>query len=388
MNTNKSTNSETVKILISAIAKLMALVGVSVLLMVLAVFLAVYKSTSFGSRVNTNFKAPDQTQLSATVVSVSEQQPKRNPLDELLETALIYFKPIDSKEYIAIPEDKIALGQKLYYDKRLSKDGNISCNTCHNLASYGVDNLATSLGDTNMAGDRNSPTVIYASLHSSQFWDGRAKDVEEQAGMPILNPVEHNIPNERFLEERLRSIQEYQELFAAVYPDSDEPVTFANLQDAIGAFERQLNPVSRFDHFLNGDTSALNKAEIAGMNSFIENGCTACHSGISVGGTMLQKFGLYGNYWEYTKSEVVDEGLYTRTQKESDKYVFKSPGLRNITKTYPYFHDGSVESLHDAVRIMGKLQRDVNLSDKEIDNIVAFMGTMTAEVDQKYIEIE
>lgn len=387
MSTNSS-NSENVKILISAIAKLMALVGVSVLLMVVAVFLAVYNSSSFGSKSVQKSETPIQPQISTTVVSAEVQQNTSNPLEELLETALIYFKPIDSKEYIDIPESKIALGQKLYYDKRLSKDGNISCNTCHNLASYGVDNLPTSLGDTNKAGDRNSPTVVYASLHSSQFWDGRAKDVEEQAGMPILNPVEHNIPNERFLEERLRSIKEYQELFAAVYPESAEPVTFANLQDAIGAFERQLNPVSRFDHFLNGDTSVLNKSEIAGMNSFIENGCTACHSGISVGGTMLQKFGLYGNYWEYTKSEVVDEGLYARTQKESDKYVFKSPGLRNITKTYPYFHDGSVESLHDAVRIMGKLQRDVNLTDQEINNIVAFMGAMTAEVDQKYIEIE
>ena len=306
----------------------------------------------------------------------------------LLQKAQQFFKAIDSKKYTVFPEEKIALGQKLFYDVRLSKEGNISCNTCHNLSSYGVDNMPTSEGDTQEKGDRNSPTVIYASLHSSQFWDGRAKDVEEQAGMPILNPVEHNIPNEVFLEERLRSLPEYVELFGNVYKDSIEPVTFTNLKDAIGAFERQLNPVSRFDNYLNGDETALTQQEKDGLTAYMDNGCVACHSGIALGGTMLQKFGLYGNYWEYTKSEFIDEGLFNRTQKESDKYVFKAPGLRNIEKTYPYFHDGSVASLREAVKIMGKLQQNKDLTEKELDNIVAFLGALTADVDQKYKEIE
>uniref|UniRef100_UPI00404A35B4 cytochrome-c peroxidase n=1 Tax=Flavobacterium sp. TaxID=239 RepID=UPI00404A35B4 len=211
-----------------------------------------------------------------------------------------------------------------------------------------------------------------------------AKDVEEQAGMPILNPVEHSIPSQEFLINRLRSIPEYQNLFKKVYAETNQPITYNNLTNAIGAFERKLLPESRFDKWLDGDDSALNEVEKEGLQSFISNGCIACHSGIAVGGQMMQKFGIYGDYWEHTKSKKIDNGLYDLTKNEADKYVFKAPSLRNIEKTHPYFHDGSVDNLNEAVKIMGKLQSNKNLSEKEINNIVAFLKTLNADVDTKY----
>lgn len=324
---------------------------------------------------------------------------------ELMLEALNYFVPISTISNDSLPDnfqelnnpvnissvryentlnDKEQLGQQLYYDKRLSKNGTISCNSCHNLDTYGVDNAATSLGDTKERGGRNSPSTLYASLHFKQFWDGRAKDVEEQAGMPILNPVEHSIPSQEFLVSRLRQLEEYQILFKKVFPNENQAITYANLTNAIGAFERKLLPASRFDKWLDGDEKALNATEKAGLNSFIANKCIACHSGIALGGQMMQKFGVYEDYWNHTNSKKIDLGLYDQTKNEADRYFFKTPSLRNIEKTFPYFHDGSVTDLKEAVKIMGKLQNNKDLSEHEIDNIVAFLKTLTAEVNPKF----
>lgn len=278
----------------------------------------------------------------------------------------------------------IALGKELYFEKQLSLEGNISCNSCHNLDTYGVDNLPTSPGDEGELGARNSPTTIYAALHSSQFWDGRAKDVEEQSGMPILNPVEHNIPSKSFLENRLRNINKYQTMFAKAFPEMDQPITYDNLQEAIGAFERQLIPKSKFDKWLDGDEDALNSTQKEGLRLFINNKCTTCHNGVAVGGTMLQKFGAYDDYWVHTQSEQIDEGLFEQTGNENDKYMFKVPGLRNIAKTAPYFHDGSVDDLSRAVEIMSRVQLNKKLQEEETKKIVAFLESLTADVDQEY----
>ncbi len=303
---------------------------------------------------------------------------------ELKEKADIFFQSVNSLPKQDISSEKIALGKKLFFDKRLSKNETISCNSCHNMSAYGVDNLALSPGDTEEFGNRNSPTVFYAHLHSLQFWDGRAKDVEEQAGGPILNPVEHNIPSEAFLEKRLRGIEEYQAMFKKVYPDSTQPITFATITNAIGAFERQLQPSSRFDDWLDGDTEAMSVQEKEGLLAFIDKACITCHNGPALGGTMLQKFGLYGDYWKLTMSEIIDNGVFDLTQDEKDRYMFKTPGLRNVEKTYPYFHDGSVEKLEDAVRIMGKLQVANELTEQEVQNITAFLKALTADVEDKY----
>lgn len=304
--------------------------------------------------------------------------------DALLAKARKSFKSITLHTASSYPEAVIALGKSLYFENQLSLDGNISCNSCHNLDTYGVDNLPTSPGDKGGFGDRNSPTTIYAALHTSQFWDGRAKDVEEQSGMPILNPVEHNIPSKSFLENRLRDMDKYKVLFAEAFPNEQQPITYDNLQYAIGAFERQLLPKSRFDRWLDGNDEMLNEQEVEGLRIFMDNQCTTCHSGVSLGGSMLQKFGVYDDYWNYTKSKHIDEGLYAQTGNEQDKYVFKVPGLRNIAKTSPYFHDGSVDNLEDAVKIMARTQVNKVLSDKEANQIVVFLESLTADVEARY----
>ena len=246
---------------------------------------------------------------------------------------------------------KLALGHQLYFDTRLSLEGKNSCNSCHNLATYGVDNLPTSLGDRGAFGDRNSPTVLNASLHTSQFWDGRAKDVEEQAGMPILNPVEMAIPDEAFLVNRLKGIPAYVAAFKNAYPKEEEPLTYKNIQNALGLFERELLTPSRFDEFLAGNDDALTLQEKKGFLSFNLTGCITCHSGEVLGGQQLHKFGLYEDYAALTNSKRIDYGKFESSGNENDKFIFKVPSLRNIEKTGPYFHDGSVENLADAVQI-------------------------------------
>ena len=301
----------------------------------------------------------------------------------LLSKAQTFFQPLPSimeAESNPVTNEKVKLGKTLYLDTRLSKDGNISCNSCHALDQYGVDNLATSPGDEGKNGDRNSPTVYNAAIHTSQFWDGRAKDVEEQAGMPILNPVEMNIPSEEFLIERLSAVEDYQKLFAAAFPGEATPVTYDNLKLAIGAFERTLTTPSHFDDFLKGDFNALSKAEKKGLNEFIEVGCVTCHTGPALGGNMFQIFGVYGEYWELTGSTNIDEGRFKETGNESEKYMFKVPSLRNIEKTGPYLHDGSVADLQQLIRIMGKLQLEVELTDEQVLNIETFLKSLTGKL--------
>ncbi|MGG5577332.1 cytochrome-c peroxidase [Myroides sp. C15-4] len=299
---------------------------------------------------------------------------------ELLTQAQTFFQPISSVELPQLDSAKVALGKYLYFDTRLSKEGNISCNSCHNLNTYGVDNLAFSPGDDGSLGGRNSPTVFHAALHSMQFWDGRAKDVEEQAGGPILNPVEHNIKDERELEQRLRKVDLYKEKFASVYPEMKEPITFSTITNAIGAFERTLMPASRFDHYLEGDRDALTPQEQKGLEAFMAVGCTTCHSGVAMGGQMFQKFGLYGDYWMETKSEKVDKGLADLSKKETENYFFKVPGLRNIVHTGPYFHDGSVQDLKEAVRIMASLQTNITLTQEQVEDITVFLGSLSSDI--------
>ncbi|MCB0402988.1 MAG: cytochrome-c peroxidase [Flavobacteriales bacterium] len=277
---------------------------------------------------------------------------------------------------------KVALGKKLYFETKLSKDNTISCNSCHNIDNgSGVDNLPFSPGNDGSLGGRNSPTTLNAALHMAQFWDGRAKDVEEQAGGPILNPVEMAMPSKEAVITRLKNTNDfYPELFAQAFPYDENPMTYDNLQKAIGAFERTLITPSRVDDFIKGDHDALTGAEKRGLETFMAVGCTSCHAGNAFGGNMYQKFGVYGDYWDYTKSDKMDEGRFEVTKNEADKYVFKVPGLRNVAKTAPYFHDGSVKSLDEAVKIMAKAQLDRTLSDEETKNIVAFLNALSGDV--------
>jgi len=281
-------------------------------------------------------------------------------------------------------EAKIELGKKLYFDVRLSKDNTQSCNTCHNLNTYGVDNNPFSEGNDGELGGRNSPTTLNAALHIAQFWDGREPDVEAQAGGPILNPVEMAMHSEEEVMSKLEAIDEYMDLFDAAFPNAPKLFTYDNLKNAIGVFERQLLTPSKFDDYLAGNTKALTDQEKKGLQTFMDVGCTSCHSGALLGGNSYQKFGTFGNYWELTKSEKIDNGKFDLTQNEGDKYIFKVPSLRNVQKTYPYFHDGSVEDLGEAVKIMAKLQLNKDLTDEETANIVAFLNTLTGDVKEEF----
>jgi len=313
-----------------------------------------------------------------------------SPQDQVLwANAQTYFQALkEPKENPANPiePEKVALGKMLYYDTRLSKTGNNSCNSCHNLATFGVDNSPFSKGDAGKNGGRNSPTVLNAALANFQFWDGRAKDVEEQAGMPILNPVEMAIPSKEFLVNRLKSTKEYPALFADAFPKDPNPLTYENLQKAIGAFERTLITPTRFDDFVGKNPSYLTKEEKEGLALFIETGCTNCHAGVGVGGTQFQKFGVHGNYQTFTHSAKHDDGRKGVTGQATDQDVFKVPGLRNVAKTGPYFHDGSVNELEKAIEIMAKVQLNKDLKPSETQKIALFLNTLTGTVPEEALQ--
>ena len=309
----------------------------------------------------------------------------------LLEQAQGLFAPlpesVDNPDN-PLSEAKIALGKMLFYDPRLSESGFISCNSCHNLATYGADNLPTSLGHRWALGPRNSPTVLNAALHSVQFWDGRAEDVEEQAQGPILNPIEMAIPDGDAAVERIASMPEYVERFAQAFPDEPEPLTYENVANAIGAFERTLMTPDRFDEFLKGDLDALSENELAGLEVFIGQGCVACHAGPALGGQMMARFGMVEAYWEATREFItidrptmpMDVGRFAVTQEADDLYVFKTPSLRNITRTYPYFHDGSVWDLRDATQIMARVQLGSEIESEDMDRLMDFYQALEGEI--------
>ncbi|OYU95823.1 MAG: cytochrome-c peroxidase [Bacteroidetes bacterium B1(2017)] len=306
--------------------------------------------------------------------------------DELLTQAQGVFKTLPAKAENSeneMSDAKIELGKLLYFDTRLSKTGHNSCNSCHNLGTFGVDNKSFSEGDAGKLGGRNSPSTFNAALHSSQFWDGRAKDVEEQAGMPVMNPVEMAIPNEDFLVKRLAGVSMYQEKFKAAFPSDAKALTYKNIAKAIAAFERTLITPSKFDTYLGGDITALNDSEKEGLKTFMNAGCTACHNGATIGGTQLMKFGLINDYHPLTKSTNKDNGLMDQTKKEADKDIFKVASLRNVEKTHPYFHDGSVADLKVAIKVMAKAQLNKDLTDQEVSSIETFLKTLTSDIPEE-----
>jgi cytochrome c peroxidase len=277
---------------------------------------------------------------------------------------------------------RVALGRMLYFDPALSVDSTVSCNTCHPLgAAYGVDHRPVSLGVRGQAGSRNPPTVFNAAGHLAQFWDGRAPTVEEQAKGPIVNPVEMGMPSGDVVAERLRTLAQYRAAFAAAFPGEAEPVTYDNVGVAIGAFERGLVTPSRWDAFQAGDTTALTADERRGLNTFTALGCPACHRGTYVGGEMFQKVGLVEPWPEQD-----DLGRYAVTHRRADRLVFKVPSLRNVERTAPYFHDGQVVTLEEAVRRMARYQLGRKLSDAEIAAVVTWLKSLTGTIPQDYIK--
>lgn len=268
---------------------------------------------------------------------------------------------------------KIELGKKLFFEPRLSKSGWISCNSCHNLSTGGADNLPTSIGHKWLFGPINSPTVLNVKFNLAQFWDGRAKDLKDQAKGPIANPVEM-ASNHELAVNVLQSIPEYVQWFKEVY--KDEKITMDNVADAIAAFEETLTtPNSRFDWWLKDYDDKISETEKQGYDLFKDKGCVACHDGFGVGGTSFQKFGIAKPYDKDTRTL----GRYNVTKDEKDKYVFKVPLLRNIELTAPYFHDASTWSLREAVNTMAECQLGLKLTEEETDKIVAFLRTLTGD---------
>ncbi|MBK7212980.1 MAG: cytochrome-c peroxidase [Bacteroidales bacterium] len=304
--------------------------------------------------------------------------------DSVLVMAKGFFQPLP-KEAVnpdnPLTPEKVALGKTLYFDNRLSMHNTQSCNTCHNVATYGVDNKATSTGDLGKNGNRNSPTTFNAALHFLQFWDGRMKTVEEQAGGPVMNPVEMNMPAEKEVLARLNKSEGYKKMFAAAFPGEKDPVTFENMKKSIAAFERTLLTPSKFDKYLEGDATALNDQEKKGLHTFISTGCIACHTGPLLGGNMFQKFPLIGtDYKSMTGSVIDDKGKMEVTKDEADKYMFKVPSLRNVAETWPYFHDGSVKELDKAITIMAKLELGKDLTPEQTADMVTFIKALSADV--------
>lgn len=269
--------------------------------------------------------------------------------------------------------ERIALGEKLYHETALSVNNSESCNSCHNVngKGAGVDNKETSPGAFGKTGDRNSPTVLNAGFHSLQFWDGRAKDLAEQAKGPILNPIEMAMPSEKEVVEKLSAIDGYKELFAKAFPDNPI-ITYESIASAIASFERTLITKDRFDDFVGGDHKALTLEEQKGLEAFMNAGCASCHNGELFGGKLFMKLGVVN---EYENKE--DTGKFKITGNEGDKYVFKVPSLRNVALTAPYFHDGRVKTLEEAVEKMSYYQLGKSLDKSQIDSIVSFLKTLS-----------
>lgn len=283
-------------------------------------------------------------------------------------------EPIQPIKAVVPEKPEIAeLGKMLFFDPRLSKSGFISCNSCHNLSMGGTDNIKTSIGHKWQQGPINAPTVLNSGMNLAQFWDGRAKDLKEQAGGPIANPGEMASTHELAVKV-IASIPQYVAKFKLAF--GTDAVNIDRITTAIAAFEETLvTPDSRFDKWLEGDKNALNKKEIEGYELFKSSGCTQCHNGPAVGGNSYQKMGVIHPY--ITKNSAV--GRMDVTGKERDKYVFKVPTLRNVELSYPYFHDGETATLEKAVEIMGKIQLDHDFNQKEIASIVAFLKTLTGK---------
>lgn len=270
--------------------------------------------------------------------------------------------------------EQIALGERLYYDKDLSANRTQSCATCHPIGARtaGADHRKTGLGALGEVGPRNDPPTLNAGYQIAQFWDGRAATLEEQASGPILNPKEMALKDAAEAEARVNENPDYPPAFKAAFPEADQPVTLDNIARAIAAYERTLITTARFDDYLAGDIDALSPRERQGMQTFMDVGCTTCHTGANLGGTMYQKMGIFRDY-----PNTEDIGRQEVTGDEADRYVFKVPMLRNVLLTQPYFHDGAVATVGEAVDQMGLLQLDTQLSDQQIADILVFFNSLT-----------
>ncbi|MFI3123149.1 MAG: cytochrome-c peroxidase [Methylococcales bacterium] len=307
--------------------------------------------------------------------------------DPTLKTLAWIQRDINNQEPITplpnpsgLDSDKIALGFKLFKDPILSHDNSIACTDCHDLQHGGADHVKFSFGINHAVGRRNTPTVFNSGFNYRQFWDGRASTLEEQIDGPILNPLEMGSSWEEMLI-KLNASKYYAEQFQRIY--GSKKVTADNVRDAIATFERSLVMTnSRFDKWLKGDSNALSTREKEGYRLFKSYGCSSCHQGVNIGGNMFERIGVFRDYYEEKSENVSDMGRFEITGLEDSRHEFKVPSLRNVTLTKPYFHDGSVETLHDAIDIMAIHQLGVKLSNSEIETIEDFLNSLVGEMPE------
>jgi cytochrome c peroxidase len=284
-----------------------------------------------------------------------------------------------------VTEEKVLLGKLLYFDPRLSRDGTVSCNSCHNVMASGEDNRAVSVGVGGQKGDRSAPTVWNSAFLSVQFWDGRAATLEEQAKGPLTNPIEMAMPNHDEVIKRLKKIPGYKPYFEKAFGKKN-PITIDHVAKAIASFERTLVAPSRFDRWIKGESSALTPLEVKGFETAKTVGCFSCHMGSNFSGPSLplgtgffQKFPVYPSEYDQKYQLSQDLGRYKVTQQEGDKNRWRVPTLRNVALTAPYFHNGSVETLEEAIQVMGKTQLNVTLKKDQVKAIQAFLVSLNGE---------
>ncbi len=287
--------------------------------------------------------------------------------------------------------EKIELGKMLFFDPRLSSNGTVSCFSCHNVMEGGDDHRTTSIGVHGQAGGRNAPTVWNAAYHTVQFWDGRAASLEDQAKGPPANPIEMGMSDLDAVADRIQKIPGYRPYFDRAFGAGNN-VSIDNIAKAIAAYERTLiTPDSPYDRYVRGDAKALDEQQARGMQTFAEVGCTACHSGANFDGPKLPAGqGFYQKFPTYTDNDYVtryglmdDTGRMSSTGNEADKNLWRVPTLRNLAYTAPYMHTGSVKSLPEAVRVMSRTQLGKTLDDNQVEDIVAFLGTLNGEFPQQ-----
>ena len=313
----------------------------------------------------------------------------------LLERANGLFKPLPDTAHVDdYPHsvERVELGKQLFFETRVSTDGRMSCAACHNPSYYGADSLALSVGIHGTVLPRNAPTVFNTPLLIAQHYGGNRVSVEEQAMKALLSPLAYGNKTYAEAEEKLRSLG-YVPYFEKAFPNEIDPVSAENWAIAIGAFERTLLTPAPFDRYLKGEVKAISQDAKIGLEKFMSYGCAGCHNGAVVGGQSYQKFGITEDYWLATGSKEMallkgrDKGKFHDTQKSEDTYIFKVPQLRNVAVTPPYFHDGSVATLEDAVRVMARLQLGKTLSNDDVTHLVAFLNTLTGEVPANFARV-
>jgi cytochrome c peroxidase len=308
---------------------------------------------------------------------------------QLLKDAQRVFKPLPKDAAtpdFPITRERVELGRMLFFDPRISIDGTVSCSRCHLAALYGTDGLPKSKGAFDQLNDRRAPTVFNAALQFKVHWRGDRENVEDQARKALTFSKSFGNPDNASAMAKLKAIAGYTKLFQRAFPDQQDPVTADNWGKAIGAYERTLITPSRFDEYLTGRTEALSKSERQGLRKFMDTSCSSCHNGVLVGGGMFGKFGVVEDYWKETGSQGPDQGRFDVTMSPADMYVFKVSGLRNVAMEPLYFHDGSVRTLPEAVRIMARVQLGKTLSDQDTNTIVAFLNSLTGKVPQNFAE--